>query len=287
MREHLSVEKVFAKGALACVALFGLTLSSNDPESFPYPTNTPIVAMGDSFAAGTGAGDYLTGTDTQDNRCRRSEHAPVAQIATEFGLSNVTNIACRGASPSDIFIGQYNEPNQLQSLSPNTEVVVLSIGGNLINLNDLLRDCEQSCPADSGAVLSATEKLQSDEFQQELQDTYQTILGKAPKATLYVTLYPKPIVQRPLCPTLINKDTDRFIGDFIDLLNEAIIGAISQLDSPRAVLVPAPAGIDACASFFTGVTLNGADPGHPTQSTAHKIGDTIVEIMWWQQEKAS
>lgn len=285
MRERLNARNIFVKGTLACIALSSLTLSSNNSESFPYPTDTPVVAMGDSFAAGTGAGDYLAGTDTEENRCRRSEHAPVAQMAKEFGLTNVVNIACRGASPSDIFVGQYNESSQLQSLSPDAEIIILSLGGNSTNLNDLLRDCKQSCEADSEVVHNTTEKLQSDEFRRELQNVYQAILDKAPKSTLYITLYPKPIVKQSICPTLIDENTDRFIDDFVDHLNGAIIGAIDQLDSSQIVIVPATEGIDVCSSLFTGVTLSGEDPGHPTQSSTQKIGNEILETMWRQKEK--
>lgn len=279
MSERMTPRNIYAAGILGCVTLNCLTTSTAQSMSFPYPTDVRFVAMGDSFAAGTGAGNYEEGTNTENNHCRRSEYAPAAQIADEFHLAHFLNIACRGASIPNLYEGQYTEPGQLQSLPPDTGVVVLSLGGNMANLADILRHCEQSCTPDDEVVLALTDHLQLEEFKQGLQEAYSAILARAPEADVYVTEYTTPIKQRSWCPPLVSQEADRFVDGFVSKLNGAIDSAVSTLNSPQVTIVPAPAGTDICATLGTGATIRGEDIGHPTPSTAQKIGRAIVAAM--------
>src|SRR2546423_3599521 len=97
-------------GALA-LALFGA------PAVAAAQTPTAVVVLGDSAAAGEGAGDYDPGTRGEnDNWCHRSKHAYVHRtgLATES-----VNLACSGARAGDVGFGtgtHYTEGSQAQQL---------------------------------------------------------------------------------------------------------------------------------------------------------------------------
>jgi lysophospholipase L1-like esterase len=84
---------------------------------------TVYVALGDSFAAGVGAGKL------SDRTCYRSAEAWPVLLAKKLQLSLLFP-ACTGA----VTHGTKNnvDPMQLGSLSDSTKLVTLSIGGELL-----------------------------------------------------------------------------------------------------------------------------------------------------------
>ncbi|MFD7541340.1 SGNH/GDSL hydrolase family protein [Streptomyces sp. NPDC059819] len=118
-----------------------------------------IVAMGDSYSSGEGAGGYSPESDTnhgtaQWNGCRRSVNSwarkvilpynstPTGQLADAYDPSmDFQNVSCSGAhtyqlTPGDPnywgAMGNYHEKTQIDSgvLSADTTLVMLTIGGN-------------------------------------------------------------------------------------------------------------------------------------------------------------
>src|SRR3954471_21497087 len=75
------------------------------------------VAMGDSYASGTGTRQYY------DAACQRSNASYAKQLAARDGLT-LSHVACSGARIPDV------RANQLGALSPATNLVTISIGGN-------------------------------------------------------------------------------------------------------------------------------------------------------------
>ncbi|MDN5748592.1 MAG: GDSL-type esterase/lipase family protein [Pseudonocardia sp.] len=97
---------------------------------------TAVVALGDSAAAGDGAGDYVPGTRGEDgNWCHRSPHAYVHR--TGLAVESV-NLACSGAQAADVGFGtstHYTEGSQAQRLvavarEHRVTTVVLQVGAN-------------------------------------------------------------------------------------------------------------------------------------------------------------
>ncbi|WP_308283291.1 GDSL-type esterase/lipase family protein [Pseudonocardia nigra] len=95
-----------------------------------------VVALGDSAAAGDGAGDYEPGTRGEnDNWCHRSAHAYVHRtgLATES-----VNLACSGADAANVAFGpevHYIEGSQAQRLievarGNRVSTVILQVGAN-------------------------------------------------------------------------------------------------------------------------------------------------------------
>jgi hypothetical protein len=109
---------------------------------------TAIVSMGDSYISGEAAGSYEPGTDTGGNFCHRST-ASAIQTTQVPGVDRRINLACSGALTSDLRIdgtSRYGEPpqaDQLRTVAQANRVVavVVSIGGNDLSFNDMIRQC--------------------------------------------------------------------------------------------------------------------------------------------------
>jgi lysophospholipase L1-like esterase len=97
---------------------------------------TAVVALGDSAAAGDGAGDYDVGTRGEGgNWCHRSRHAYVHRTAL---AAESVNLACSGAESADVALGgggHYGERSQAARLEEvarrlRVTAVVLQVGAN-------------------------------------------------------------------------------------------------------------------------------------------------------------
>ena len=78
---------------------------------------TKYVALGDSYAAGQGAGPYL-------DDCYRSENTYSELAADTKAIKLVTNAACSGKTTQDVV------NTQLKQLNKSTELVTITAGGN-------------------------------------------------------------------------------------------------------------------------------------------------------------
>jgi lysophospholipase L1-like esterase len=161
---------------------------------------TAVVSLGDSFISGeagrwlgnsnTGSGSrdgtdraYDPTTDTYDptkvygssfkDGCDRSDVAEVSRASLPVKVDNYLNLACSGATTDAIwnsFKGEDPQATQLAAVAAKYKVtaVVLSIGGNDLNISGILRTCaehfilwETACTADGSAQKQVTEALKA------------------------------------------------------------------------------------------------------------------------------
>lgn len=185
-----------------------------------------VVAMGDSFISGEGAGNYYTETDRDFgmrswNACRRSKDAWPREVVPpgwnySFGDNADANnngidlqfVACSGARATDFdrfpdywnpggggdrASGQFREYPQLLSgvLSADTTLVFLSIGGNDANFGSHLTDClsvkEPGCDTDEHRAQMTADV---DGAIVKLQELLPRIREKAPNAEILLVGYP-------------------------------------------------------------------------------------------------
>lgn len=130
------------------------------------------LGTGDSYTSGEGAFNYLSGTDTDDNRCHLSVHSyPMLLTNDLFSSRGGHSVACSGAkindigSTSDSYRGQVRggakyrdiEPAFLDSVMTNflpgyiaqqrfaahyqPVTMTVSIGGNDVGFGDILEQC--------------------------------------------------------------------------------------------------------------------------------------------------
>jgi lysophospholipase L1-like esterase len=167
-------------GVLAALALAGLTAAPASADRFDS-----YVALGDSYAAGQGTGQYA---DT----CFRSGQGYPALLDAARKISLTGNEACSGATTRTV------RADQIPSLSKKVDLVTVTAGGNDLDsigaLDTCSRDPGQGCMdalAVRAAVLhTALSNPAASPFFQEYVAMLTDIKAKAPRADIYVTGYP-------------------------------------------------------------------------------------------------
>ncbi|MGN7200718.1 GDSL-type esterase/lipase family protein [Arthrobacter sp. SAFR-044] len=86
------------------------------------------IALGDSYAAGQGAGAY-------QDACYRSDNSYSELAAEDKAVKLVVNAACSGKTTWDVV------NTQLRQLNKSTELVTITAGGNNIGFGDIINYC--------------------------------------------------------------------------------------------------------------------------------------------------
>jgi lysophospholipase L1-like esterase len=153
------------------------------------PPELKVVAMGDSSASGTGAGDYQAGTGVSGD-CFRSANSYssvlVAGLKAKGRRVTLNEVACSGAKVADLRQPFRGQPAQVDSLQSDTGLVTLTIGGNDIGLAEFGGACVQSdCtgPA-TDAVLQRLDAMRRD-----VRKLLTEIRSRSPRARIIVTGY--------------------------------------------------------------------------------------------------
>lgn len=140
-------------------------------------TSYPYVALGDSYAAGVGAGP------ARDD-CWRADGGYPVLVARALGVDVAYN-ACIGGTVADVL------DHQLVGLGPATRWVSISVGGNDADFVPVVIEAAKpEWAADLDAVLEPALATVRDELPGRLDDLFARVRALAPSATLLVTGYP-------------------------------------------------------------------------------------------------
>ncbi|WP_112134210.1 golvesin C-terminal-like domain-containing protein [Glycomyces dulcitolivorans] len=208
------------------LGLDGITYDAVAFAPLPAKPKHMVVAMGDSFISGEGAGNYYTETDRDYglrtwNACRRSKDAWPREVVPpgwnySFGdNADVNNngidfqfVACSGARATDFDrfpdywepgggddrqSGQFNEYPQLYSgvLSADTTLVMLSIGGNDAKFSAHVNECVDF--RNPNCATAENESLMQSDVESaldEVADLLPQIRSRAPNAEILLVGYP-------------------------------------------------------------------------------------------------
>jgi len=150
------------------------------------------AALGDSYMSGEGGtetGPYLPGSDTSTDQCHRSASGVAVLTAAIDKLNLAVNAACSGATTRNITTDwRYDELPQARQLNPKLKYIFLSIGGNDVGFGQIVgcviqKECDQtSVPAQT--------LQQIQQLGPKLDAAYLAIRVLAPRATIFVNLYP-------------------------------------------------------------------------------------------------
>jgi hypothetical protein len=179
-----------ARGSLSAIAV---TRADQAGDILKGPGKR-IAIVGDSYSAGEGTDSYVTGTDTGDNGCHRSQ---LTYLTPVFGEHEIKNIACSGAITSDLFgANQRNsdEPAQSTQLADAqksdgpVKAVVMTIGGNDAQFGGIAFSCiagPKSCTTrmypklpgslESQPTAEFVEEDLSHDFSQSLVGSYEEV----------------------------------------------------------------------------------------------------------------
>ncbi|WP_443071729.1 SGNH/GDSL hydrolase family protein [Streptomyces sp. NBC_01477] len=164
-----------ALAALAFALVAALVLSG------PARAAGPVyVALGDSYSAGNGAGNYISSSGD----CHRSNSAYPALWASAHSASSFTFAACSGAVTSDV------TGSQLGGLSSSTTLVSLTIGGNDAGFADVMTTCVTGSDSTCVNRVSQAETFVHNTLPGRLDTVYNAIRAKAPNARVVVLGYP-------------------------------------------------------------------------------------------------
>lgn len=211
---------MFSKTAVViAVAVAGLSVNTASADTAGHTLN--IVALGDSYGSGTGAGDYLGGTGVA-NGCWRSANSYSETLVgrlRDAGLPvSFTNVTCSGASTATLRQEFKGEPPQLDALQPDTHVVFLSIGTGDIDFAGyggqcVLADCSGAPTQDELAKLPG--------MGQNLATLLADIKARSPHAHIVLTGYGSQLTDGPNAPDV---PLDPICGDGIFTAQERIDG---------------------------------------------------------------
>ena len=164
-----------ALAALAFALVAALVLTGPAQAAGPA-----YVALGDSYSAGNGAGNYIS----TSGDCHRSNSAYPALWASAHSPSSFTFAACSGAVTSDVL------NSQLGGLNSSTGLVTITIGGNDAGFSDVITTCVTGSDSTCVSRVNAAETFVRSTLPGRLNSVYNAIRAKAPSARVVVLGYP-------------------------------------------------------------------------------------------------
>lgn len=104
---------------------------------------THVALLGDSYSAGVGLGKVTPGCDRDAGAYG---HLALQRLQKKHGTAfATTDVTCSGAVTVDYWNGSATSPVQRDAITPSTEIVALTFGGNDIYFAERLIDCWGFC----------------------------------------------------------------------------------------------------------------------------------------------
>jgi lysophospholipase L1-like esterase len=237
--------------------------------------------MGSSFAAGPGIPDSVPGQG-----CGRSTNNYAHLVAADLGL-DLTEVSCGGATSDNIASApQGANPLQITAVTPDTQIVTLTVGGNDVRYAASLTTCGQdgangtSCLA-AGVDAAAVDQLMAAE-EQRLASTLKAVKQAASGARIFLVAYPTILPDPPVpCPPRAPfEPTDAtFLGALGKNLQDAFRRAAQEADVHFVDVYNASQGHDVCAPdgqrWVEGQTPPAVVPYHPNATGMRAQADLI------------
>jgi lysophospholipase L1-like esterase len=166
------------------------------------------VALGDSYSAGNGAGNYISSSGD----CHRSTSAYPELWANAHSPSSFTFAACSGAVTTDV------TNSQLGSLNSSTGLVSITIGGNDAGFADSITTCVTGSDSTCVSRIGTAEAYIRNTLPGRLDAVYNAISAKAPSAKVVVLGYPDLYTLNVFCVGLSTTKHQK-IDEAADLLD--------------------------------------------------------------------
>ena len=241
------------------MTLAGLVGVGSLPAAAHQPRTVQYVSLGDSYAAGQGAGSYVNG-------CLQSSYGYPALIDSMEHIHQRVDASCTGATTSDVI------NTQISALNRGTRLVTLTVGGNDLNVAGVASACTAGSPAQCQAAIDAALQLLaappggSSELTRRLTATYRAVAAEAPKALILLTGYPylfeTPTADNPNAATILA------INDATTTLNRTIMESVAtaaQVDNINIRYVHVANGFagHGIGSALPFINFAGPDAYHP------------------------
>lgn len=270
-----------ARRAVLCLVLTGLTLTATTLTrtalaSPPRATPVTLVALGDSWAAGTAAGGrpLVDPSGANGTACRRTDASYPARSGPHLAPQAWTNRACASASSG---------PNsQFTALSSATTHVTITVGADATGLGALAGACVPArSPAECDAAAARTDHALA-ALGPALDSSFVELRQRAPAAALVLTTYPH-LTEGLACaagaadPARAHR-LDTTVTRLDHILTERASAAGITVVDLRAAFV----GHGVCARDPWITPFDGDDPmrgGAPTASGQTVIADAVDDAV--------
>ncbi len=138
------------------------------------------VALGDSYASGTGTRTYY------DSTCQRSVYAYPYLLSQQRANTQLVFAACSGAKTGDVL------SSQVGSLTSGTGIVSISIGGNDAGFSRVITECAKPWwAANCDREIDTAQAYISNTLPGQLTNVYNEIKRRSPSARVVVLGYPR------------------------------------------------------------------------------------------------
>jgi hypothetical protein len=217
-------------------------LTAPAPAAAGVTPSFDVVALGDSYASGTGAGDYEPGTEGTCYRSRNSASAILVERLRRRGTTvRFTNVTCSGAAVQDLRQPFKGEPPQLGALRRNTDLVTLNIGGNDIDFSGYGNVCVQAdcAGAPTTAILDRLPALRK-----SLSGLLAEIGRRSPRAQIVMTGYGRAVTRGqnatgvqldPICDAGVLSAEERLAGARVSGALDATLSRAARAARARGV----------------------------------------------------
>ncbi len=242
---------------LTLAAVLGLAATGSADAAGPA-----YVALGDSYSAGNGAGNYISSSGD----CHRSNSAYPALWAAAHSPSSFTFAACSGAVTTDVI------NSQLGGLNSSTGLVSITIGGNDAGFSDVMSTCVTGSDSDCVNRVDTAETYVRNTLPGRLDAVYNAIRAKAPSARVVVMGYPDMYTLNTFCVGL-GATKHQAIDQAADLIDTTISARASAHGFVFGDVRTTFAGHELCSGdgYLHDVALPTWESYHPT-ALGHSAG---------------
>lgn len=195
------------------------------------------VALGDSYASGLGAGSYGS-----SGSCKRSAYAYPQLWANALRPSAFSFAACSGAVTSNVL------NSQISSVTADTALVTISIGGNDAGFADVMTDCNLGSDSTCVSRNNEAQNFARTTLPGRLDSVYSAIRNRAPSARVIVVGYPRIYQLSGSCSIGLSETKRRAINTSSDVLQQVISGRAAAFGFTFLNGQAAFAGHEICAS---------------------------------------
>lgn len=182
------------------VTVTGTTPTTTTPPTTGLPAGSEYAALGDSYSSGEGANQIPGGPQDASlivGPCRRSSKAAQVLMTTQYSW-NLLNLACAGSTTAHVLNTFGWEQPQMNLVTANTKLVTMTIGGNDVQLLQLLvscvlntglPDCTVGNNGTATSMIGTTDSAIT-ALEPKIEAVINAIVTKAPTAKIRIAGYP-------------------------------------------------------------------------------------------------
>jgi len=280
--------RIVAAAGLVLVTLAVAALAIVLVQARRTPWGRPdYVALGSSFAAGAGLGRLEPGSPWL---CARSVGGYPQRLAARLRVSLV-DMSCGGAVTRHLLAGgQYFQGSQIRTITPETRLVTITVGGNDIGyIGDLSMLAARRTGTLFGRLVRAfwagprREQTRGyDQLRADLTATVRAVRAAAPSARIVLATYPAILPSAGTCARIgLSADEAQAMRGVAARLAAITRSVAAAAGAVTVDMDRLGAGHDACAAdpWTRGWTNGAIAPFHPTARGAQATADAIATAL--------